>query len=352
MSKAKFTFCVPNLNKIRYLPTCIESILAQDCDHWTCVFVDGYSNDGCWEYMRQFANHPQFKILRGARQGMYPDWNICLEHVETEYFYFLTSDDTCAANLVSVTTAALDQFPTLDACHFKFDFINEAGAILPQKKYWLESSIYSHANTYPHIRPGLFEFLMHYTYRAIYTTITSLVFRKPLIQQLQGFKSIYSSSGDYDWTMRMALCTDVLYLPETLATWRVYQEQATRQVQRFDYHQRSLAIAKDNLKSPQLSALEAKLGITIAKHILLRNFLDNHAAFLRKKMMHPSSWQEFIQFFQFILQENPSYIPRTLIKKLTLNTVFPGFDPLKLSQELVKTCHIHWPPEPTSINRL
>ncbi|NER52725.1 MAG: glycosyltransferase family 2 protein, partial [Symploca sp. SIO1A3] len=74
MGSPKFTFCIPNLNKIKYLPACIESMLAQDCQDWRCVFVDGYSTDGSWEYMEQFASDPRFLLLRGRQQGMYTDW--------------------------------------------------------------------------------------------------------------------------------------------------------------------------------------------------------------------------------------------------------------------------------------
>ena len=125
MSKPRFTFCIPNLNKIQYLPACIESMLAQDCRDWKCVFVDGYSTDGSWEYMQQFAADPRFLLLRGLKQGMYADWNECLRHVDTEYFYILTSDDTCFPELMSRTVNALDAYPNVDACHFQFCLINE-----------------------------------------------------------------------------------------------------------------------------------------------------------------------------------------------------------------------------------
>jgi glycosyltransferase involved in cell wall biosynthesis len=344
MSSRNFTFCVPNLNKFEYLPACIDSILAQDCETWCCVFVDGYSSDGCWEYIQTFATDPRFKILRGVGDGMYADWNVCLEHVDTEYFYFLTSDDTCAPSLVSATTSILDQYPTLNVCHFKFDFITEEGEVIHQDEDWLEKSIYRDANTYAHIRPGGFDFLMHFTYRAIYTTITSLVFRRPLIQDLQGFSSAYQSSGDFDWTMRMGLFTDVLYIPETLATWRVYQAQATRQVRRLDYHVLSLAIAQANLQLPQVRTLEEKFGIKVHKKALLKNFLDHYASFLRKQMIHASSLKEFLEYFILILHLNPLYFLRAFTKKITLNRICSDFNPLSVSKKMIDQYKIQWPP--------
>ena len=249
MTHPKFTFCVPNLNKIEFLPACIESILQQDCSDWCCVFVDGYSSDGSWEYMQQFSSDPRFKLLRGLRRGMYADWNECLNHVDTEYFYFLTSDDTCFPNLVSTTTSKLDNHPDIDACHFQFAYIDEDGTVTrsPQEIIHHQFPLYTNINQVSHRRSGLCEFMMHYAYRSPYVTITSLVFRQRLIKKLEGFSLSYGSSGDYDWTMRLCLETDILYIPELLATWRIYKGQATSGDRSPQLSKRGLEIAKRNL---------------------------------------------------------------------------------------------------------
>ncbi len=252
MSKGQacFTFCVPNLNKIAFLPACIESILKQEYPSWHCVFVDGYSTDGSWEYMQQYGSDSRFTLLRGRKNGMYADWNECLQHVDSEYFYILTSDDTCSPDLASETISALDQFPDIDACHFQFAYINQEGAVTrsPQQITQHQFPLYAHSNTVMHRRSGLCEFFMHYAYRSPYVTITSLVFRHRLIQKLGGFHLNYGSSGDYDWTMRLCLETDILYIPKLLATWRIYEGQATVGGRSPDTASRGLNIAQANLQ--------------------------------------------------------------------------------------------------------
>ncbi len=110
--------------------------------------------------MQQFADDHRFLLLRGLRQGMYADWNECMRHVETDYFYFLTSDDTCLPTLASTTISALDAFPDVEACHFKFAWIDETGAITRSPEDITETHFdgYSEVNRYAHLRSGMSEF--------------------------------------------------------------------------------------------------------------------------------------------------------------------------------------------------
>ena len=41
------------------------------------------------------------------------------------------------------------------------------------------------------------------------------------------FDTELGSAGDFEWNMRASFMTDVLHLPEYLATWRVHEKQAT-----------------------------------------------------------------------------------------------------------------------------
>lgn len=232
------------------MPTCIQCMLDQNSNNWCCVFVDGYSDDGSWEFMQQFDSDPRFLLLRGHRQGMYVDWNECLKHVDTDYFYFLTSDDTCSPELVSSTTSLLDTYTDIDVCHFQFSKIDSQGKILRTYDQILRKQFPLYVDTmhYPHRRSGTTELVMHSVYRSLYITITSLVFRRRLIKKLGGFTNQYGSSGDFDWTMRMGLFTDILYIPKHLATWRrTYKDQATQNTRSYEVLERNLGIARKNL---------------------------------------------------------------------------------------------------------
>jgi len=350
MSSPRFTFCIPNLNKIQYLPACIESMLAQDCEDWKCIFVDGYSTDGSWEYMQQFASDPRFSIRRGIKQGMYADWNECLKHVDTEYFYFLTSDDTCFPELVSTTVNALDAYPDVDVCHFQFCLINEAGRVVQSFESITQQqcALYCEVNQYPHLRSGICEFMMHFAYRAIYTTITSLVFRRKLLKNLQGFNTTYGSIGDYDWTMRMGLFTDVLYIPKLLATWRTYNEQATKLTTRLKRAEQLLDVAEGNL-ALILQVNQSKNLKEITSQYLLSDFFDDHASALYELVFSSQSIDEQAKYLSRSFSNYPFYPIKKVLNRLSGNNLYAYPNRLALAERFIKTYGLQWPSAQVSI---
>ncbi|MEO1522038.1 MAG: glycosyltransferase [Cyanobacteria bacterium J06633_2] len=361
MGNPRFTFCVPNLNKIDFLPACIESILNQTSDDWCCVFVDGYSTDGSWEYMQQFSSDPRFKLLRGLKKGMYADWNECLTHVETEYFYFLTSDDTCFPNLVSATTTQLNHHPDIDACHFQFAYIDEHGAVTRSPKDIIQHQfpLYKDVNQMPHRRSGLCEFVMHYAYRSPYVTITSLVFRRSIIEKLGGFRLDYGSSGDYDWTMRLCLETDILYLPELLATWRIYEGQATSGGRSPKIAKRGLDIASQNLTEVLERGADHPIAKALSHRGLTTPQLLAHLAYeydfrRYKDSIKARDIKTAIALFVRLMLNYPVLFGVHLTSRLTQPKNFNIHQSrTSFAQRLIRTYDLSWPPvglSPEAIN--
>ncbi|PSN14670.1 hypothetical protein C7293_10705 [filamentous cyanobacterium CCT1] len=352
MNTPNFTFCIPNLNKIDFLPACIESMLAQDSDTWRCVFVDGYSTDGSWEYMQQFANDPRFTLLRGKRQGMYADWNYCLEQVTTEYFYFLTSDDLCYPQLISKTTSALERYPDIDACHFKFDYINEHDQITRTYKEIIaaEMPIYLSASDYPHRRQALFEFLMHFVYRTIYRTMTSLVLRRSLISKVGPFSTQFGSAGDYDWTMRLTMHTDTLFIPETLTAWRKYEGQATQSPRSLESISRVFDIAKANLEICRDNQFLFSKKTRLEERLLLSLLSNAYRTALYKQAYSEKTLYGKLRLLSQATYNYPMHYFNLTLKRLGLTLPKLISNKAELSQKLIQTYHIRWPAEATVLN--
>jgi glycosyltransferase involved in cell wall biosynthesis len=342
----RFTFCIPNLNKIEFLPACIDSMLAQDCDDWCCVFVDGFSTDGSWEYMQQFADDERFKLLRGEKQGMYTDWNVCLQNVNTEYFYFLTSDDTCYPTLVSTTTKALDVYKDIDAIHFLFEFIDKNGFVTKKP----EEIVSQHYPTYvqymhhTHRRKGSFEFIMHCAYKAIYTTITSLVFRSTIISEMKRFSTQYGSAGDLDWTMRLCFHTDILFIPSTLATWRIYEEQATQNTNALASVEAALKITSENAQEWMRLQKKSCIKNNIRKYDLTYMLTQHYISklYLENFILNPSILRALKTWSTF-----PLYPFRKLIHKLSLGYALRYKKEYEIAEYLIQKSNV---PKPELLN--
>ena len=345
MSQPRFTFCIPNLNKIKYLPACIESVLAQDCKDWCCVFVDGYSTDGSWEYMQQFASDPRFLLLRGLKKGMYADWNECLRHVKTEYFYFLPSDDTCFPSLISTTISALDRHPDIAACHFQFAMIDESGEILrsPEEITTSQLSLYTEVNHKMHRRSGICEFMMQFVYCAPYTTSTSLVLRSSLIDKLQGIKTIYGPGGDIDWNMRLTRLTDILYIPKLLATWRMCEGQASQQINSLEFAEIVLSVASDNLEEFVRSEKDY-FKSPLNSYELLSDYLDGYLHGIYVQIFKDKNLKSGLIALPKLIAKFPLLFPRKLLRKLSSNKIFPKMNEATRAQILIERYSLPWPP--------
>lgn len=351
MTSPRFTFCIPNLNKRDYLPACIESMLSQDCPDWCCVFVDGYSTDGSWEYMQQFADDPRFRLLRGKRQGMYEDWTECLRYVETDYFYILTSDDTCSPELVSSTVTALDQFPDIEVCHFQFSLIDPQGMVVktPEQIISHYYDLYAEIDQVAHRRSGLCEFVLHFVYRTLYTTITSLVFRRTLLPKLNGFKSQYGSIGDYDWTMRLGWYTDILYLPKPLATWRIYAEQATQLTPPIDTFELLIQLVQDNVAEFNQLPLARSLKQPLQLRHALIEFQLHHASLLYRQLAHAKTMPHAFQLAATAFSQYPLYGFKKLLNRVSQNRLYPYLPRHQLATQLIQLYGLDWPPTPVEV---
>lgn len=345
----RFTFCIPNLNKIDYLPACIESMLAQDSDDWCCVFVDGFSTDGCWEYMQQFANDSRFKILRGLKKGMYADWNECLRHVETEYFYILTSDDTCYPDLVSQTTSVLEKNLDVDVCHFQYAVIDGQGEILHTSQEFSDDKfpIYQDFQDKFYRRSGICESVMHFVYGTIYTSITSLVFRTKILEDMIGFSSDYGPVADYDWSMRLGLYSDVIYIPKCLATWRTYPEQATAQS---DGLQAAIDYMKIvNKNSDLLSHLVRgnPEWMNLDKNQMISQILDVYIHARLEAATSKGSFSDRLMNLYKAAAADPSYFGRKIMRRMTKT---PYKQELTLfAMKMVRKHKLSWPPLPLTV---
>ena len=86
MSAPLVSICLPNLNTLPYLRERADTILAQTYTNWELVVSDNYSEDGAWEFFETLAHEDsRVSIAQAPREGMYANWNRCVERARGEY---------------------------------------------------------------------------------------------------------------------------------------------------------------------------------------------------------------------------------------------------------------------------
>ena len=230
MSPALVSVCLPNLNTFPYLRERMETILAQTHTNWELIVSDNFSNDGAWELFQEFARRePRISIAQAPREGLYQNWNRCLQRARGDYVYVATSDDGMAPDCLEKLVAALERHPECDAAHCALVVVDEAGRPLPDP-WWLRGLFHRSLPELAgrrHVRRAPYDGLLCLSGEQVYYSITEWLFRRDLFSRTGTFESRWGSVGDFNWYMRVGLVANIAHVPDTWASWRVHDKQAT-----------------------------------------------------------------------------------------------------------------------------
>lgn len=122
----KISVVMPVHDVVKFLPACLDSLMAQTFQGWTCVLVDDGSEDGssdvCLRYARDDA---RFSVRRTENCGAYAARNAGLAMAAGDAVYFCDADDILHPELLESLAHALESqsadFAYVDAVEFPED---------------------------------------------------------------------------------------------------------------------------------------------------------------------------------------------------------------------------------------
>jgi GT2 family glycosyltransferase len=285
--RPRVSVCVPNLNTRPFLPERFRTIREQSLRDWELLVYDSFSTDGAWEYLQALAaEEPRMRVWQGPREGTPASWNPCVKAARGEYVYIATSDDTMAPDCLERLVAALDAHPECDIAHCTLRPIDERGETIASTYHWwarasafaVSSGSWLHR---PHVRRAPFDGLLHLEGGSVYVSITQLLVRRSLFDDIGYFESTWGSVGDFDWSMRAGLVANTVHVPDTWGGWRVHGGQATAGVRLgSDEHARridamiehAVAVCAPRIAPAILEALESRwLPAARARRALARD---------------------------------------------------------------------------------
>ena len=104
---------VPVYKVEKYLPACLDSLLAQTYRNFELLLVDDGSPDKCWEILQQYAaQDARVRIFRKENGGVSSARNFGLEQARGEYIGFVDSDDFVAPQYLEWMYRAIKQINT------------------------------------------------------------------------------------------------------------------------------------------------------------------------------------------------------------------------------------------------
>lgn len=229
MATPKVSILLPNLNYRRFLEARMHSILAQTFSDWELIILDGYSDDGAWELFQNYARHDaRIRASQARREGIYAGLNRCIELAQGQYIYIATSDDTMSSHCLERMVKALETHAECDLCQCRLDLIDESGTPMKDRsRIGPVEHFFGDTLKHPHIRQAPYDGIVHCAVGNVYTSLTQLLIRHSVFDKIGLFPTTRGGQGDFEWGLRAGLVCNVLYLPESLATWRIHPEQAS-----------------------------------------------------------------------------------------------------------------------------
>ena len=92
---------VPIYNVEKYLPECLDSLLAQTFADWEAILVDDGSPDGCPAICDEYAQRDaRFRVVHQKNSGVSAARNAALRVAQGEFVAFLDGDDTLDAQML------------------------------------------------------------------------------------------------------------------------------------------------------------------------------------------------------------------------------------------------------------
>ncbi len=190
----------PAWNRARYLPECLESVLAQDLpgvEH--CIVDDGSTDDTPAVLERYAARHPdRVRWRRQANAGQSAAWNACLAMARGEFVAFLDSDDAWLPGKLRRQVPLLDADPRAGLLYSAVEYMDVEGNPSPVRQ--------SRRGT-----PSGW-ILPHLLGHNVMNT-GSVVVRASLLRAAGPFDARYVSVNDWDMWLRVCLDTRVIYDP-------------------------------------------------------------------------------------------------------------------------------------------
>jgi glycosyltransferase involved in cell wall biosynthesis len=192
----------PSFNQARFLERTILSVLDQGYPNIEYLITDGGSTDGSLEIIRHYSNRLAWWVSE-KDAGQTDAINKGFSHTKGEILAWLNSDDTYEPEAIAHAVEGLQQHPEAGMVYGDANLIDETDQIIGRFP--------TRQTDYARLRRGY----VHIPQQASF-------FRASLWKQVGPLDPSFYFAMDYDLWVRLARVSQLIYIPETWANFRLH----------------------------------------------------------------------------------------------------------------------------------
>ena len=197
----------PSFNQARFLEATIQSVLSQSYPRLEYIIVDGGSTDGSLDIIRKYSDRLAWWVSE-KDQGQTDALNKGFAQARGDILAWLNSDDTYLPDAVASAVQFFQGSSKPGLVYGDTNFINEAGQIIGK---------FRAAQTDLHL---LQQGYVHIPQQASF-------FRSDLWHSVGPLDPTFYFAMDYDLWVRIAARSQVKYVPQTWANFRLHTSGKT-----------------------------------------------------------------------------------------------------------------------------
>ena len=119
MSDYKLSVIVPMFNGIKYLHSCIDSILNQTYSSFELILIDDGSTDGSYEeVVKTYESIPNVRVFTQNNSGVSAAKNLGIQNAQGEYIIFIDIDDTIDEDMFLKLVNRMENHIDLVICNY------------------------------------------------------------------------------------------------------------------------------------------------------------------------------------------------------------------------------------------
>lgn len=211
-----FTILVPSYNQAHFLPTALNSLLAQTHSNWEAVVINDGSTDTTAQVAEAFAvRDHRIRVFHQQNGGVANALNAGLSKARGEWICWLSSDDLFEPYKLTVHMDAIRCNPECLFFHSGYSCLDETTSVKAQVP------VYDSTDR---------DLQVLNFFRSCWVHGNSFAAHRSIFGQIGGFvQGSYHNAQDFEMWLRISTHYELCYIPYNTCITRIHPEQPTTQ---------------------------------------------------------------------------------------------------------------------------